>query len=414
MSESNEIKQVNWVRDVIIFLTSQGISLFGSSIVQYAIMWYITIETGSGLMLTLYMVCGFLPTFLLSPFAGVWADRYNRKLLIMLADGGIALATLILVYFYSIGYQEIWMLLIVAAIRALGAAVQTPAVGAVLPQIVPKEHLTRINGLNSSIQGILNFGSPLIAAALFAVWPLSQIFLVDVVTAGLAIFTMLFLKVKTHDKANQDQEASYMDDFKLGIRYVWEHEFLRNLFILLALFMIMVAPASMLPVLVVTRTYGGEVWRLSTIEIAFSAGFVLGGAIISWWGGFSNRTKTISVGAALLAACTLGLGMTTNFWAYVVLMVLTGIAVPFFNTPAMVLIQEHVEDAYLGRVFGVMSMINTAMIPLGMSLFGPLADIMPIAIILIFAGIVLMIIAFAFSRNKALIAAGKPITKTDA
>ena len=133
VNEINEQTNRNWVRDVALFLTSQGISLFGSSIVQYAIMWHITIETGSGIMMTLYIICAFLPTFLLSPVTGVWVDRFNRKQLIMWADGGIAVATLILALLYMQGYQEIWMLLIVAAIRAFGVAVQTPAVGAIFP-----------------------------------------------------------------------------------------------------------------------------------------------------------------------------------------------------------------------------------------------------------------------------------------
>ncbi len=177
--------------------------------------------------------------------------------------------------------------------------------------------------------------------------------------------------------------------------------------------MLLIAPASMLPTLVVTRTYGDEVWRLSAIEIAFSVGFVLGGGLISWWQGFPNRIKTMALGSFILAACTLGLGSTSNFWLYVVLMVITGIAVPLFNTPSMVLIQDHVEEAYLGRVFGVMSMINTAMMPLGMALFGPLADFMPISYILLFAGFALVILSFGFLRNKALLEAGKPVLKVD-
>ena len=84
----------DWKRNTILFLTSQTLSLFGTSLVQYAILWYITLNTQSGVMMTIYIICGFLPTFFLSPFAGVWADRYNRKLLIMLSDSMIALSTL--------------------------------------------------------------------------------------------------------------------------------------------------------------------------------------------------------------------------------------------------------------------------------------------------------------------------------
>ncbi|GJM81963.1 hypothetical protein HMSSN139_44590 [Paenibacillus sp. HMSSN-139] len=119
-----------WRRNIVLFLSSQTVSLFGSSLVQYAIMWYITLNTKSGIMMTLYIICGFIPTFLLSPVAGVWADRYNRKVLIMLSDGMIALSTLVLALLFLMGYEEAWLLFVMAAIRALGSGVQTPAVGA--------------------------------------------------------------------------------------------------------------------------------------------------------------------------------------------------------------------------------------------------------------------------------------------
>lgn len=116
-----------WRRNIVLFLSSQTVSLFGSSLVQYAIMWYITLNTKSGIMMTLYIICGFIPTFLLSPVAGVWADRYNRKVLIMLSDGMIALSTLVLALLFLMGYEEAWLLFVMAAIRALGSGVQTPA-----------------------------------------------------------------------------------------------------------------------------------------------------------------------------------------------------------------------------------------------------------------------------------------------
>jgi Na+/melibiose symporter-like transporter len=131
----------NWKRDTILFLSSQTISLFGSMLVQYAITWYITLTTRSGVMLTISILCGFLPTFIISPFAGVWADRYNRKNIIVLADSFIAVSTLVLAVLFLTGYDEIWLLFVVLAMRALGTGIHTPAVGAILPQIVPTDKL---------------------------------------------------------------------------------------------------------------------------------------------------------------------------------------------------------------------------------------------------------------------------------
>ncbi|MDX9957048.1 MAG: MFS transporter, partial [Spirochaetia bacterium] len=145
----------SWKRDLALFMGSQTISLLGSSLVQYAMLWHLTLQTKSGAMMTLYIICGFVPTFILSPFAGVWADRYDRKRLIILSDAMIALVTLGLAVAFMAGYEAVWLLLAGAALRAVGSAVQGPAVGAILPQIVPEDKLIRANGLNGTIQSAI-------------------------------------------------------------------------------------------------------------------------------------------------------------------------------------------------------------------------------------------------------------------
>lgn len=111
----------NWKKNSILFLLSQSISLFGSSIVQYAIIWHITLTTGSGLMMTLSTLSGFLPQVFISLFAGVWADRYSKKFLIMVSDTAIALSTLVLAIFFLSGIDSIWLLFIGLAIRSFGS-----------------------------------------------------------------------------------------------------------------------------------------------------------------------------------------------------------------------------------------------------------------------------------------------------
>lgn len=131
-----------WKKRIVLFLTSQTISLFGSLLVQYAISWYITLRTQSAVMMTISIICGFLPTFFLSPFAGVWADRYNRKILIILSDSMIAISTLFIAILFILGYDSLWLLFLISAIRSLGTGIQTPAVNAFIPQIVPEDKLT--------------------------------------------------------------------------------------------------------------------------------------------------------------------------------------------------------------------------------------------------------------------------------
>ncbi|WNS76495.1 MFS transporter [Bacillus sp. DTU_2020_1000418_1_SI_GHA_SEK_038] len=408
---NNDIKE-NWLKNIILFLSSQTISLFGSSLVQYAIMWYITLETESGVMMTLYIICGFIPTFLLSPVAGVWADRYNRKILIILADGLIALATLILATLFLMGFDSIWLLFVMAAVRAFGTGIQTPAVGAILPQIVPKDKLTKVNGANGSIQAVIMFISPMVSAALLAMTSIEIIFFIDVITAAIAIVTLLaFLKISVHEKAAEKQTTSYFSDFKLGLQYVNNHAFLKKFFMFFAVFFVLMAPAAFLTPLQVTRSFGGDVWRLTAIEIAFSIGMMVGGGIIASWGGFPNKMKTLGFASVIMGVCTFALGIVPVFWIYLVFMAIFGIAMPIFNTPATVLLQEKIDEDYLGRVFGVMGMISTSMMPLGMLIFGPIADIIKIEWLLIGTGVFIIILAILLGRNKVLIEAGKPALK---
>ncbi|WP_312097089.1 MFS transporter [Niallia sp.] len=399
----------NWYRNIVLFLSSQTISLFGSSLVQYAIMWHITLTTESGLMMTLFILCGFLPTFILSPVAGVWADRYNRKMLIMLSDGLIAFATLILAILFLMGYDAIWLLFVMAAVRAFGTGIQTPSVGAILPQIVPKDKLTKVNGVNGSIQAIIMFVSPMVSAALLTLASIETIFFIDVVTAAIAIFTLLaFLKIPAHQKATEEQSTSYFSDFKEGLKYVNNHAFLKKFFLFFAIFFVLMAPAAFLTPLQVTRSFGDDVWRLTAIEIAFSLGMMVGGGVIASWGGFENKIKTMTLASIIMGVCTFALGIIPFFWIYLAFMALFGVAMPIFNTPTTVLLQEKIEEGFLGRVFGVMGMISTSMMPIGMLIFGPIADFIKIEWLLLGTGVFIIILSIFLGRDKVLIEAGKP------
>lgn len=407
---TSEHNKENWLKNIILFLSSQTISLFGSSLVQYAIMWHITLTTESGLMMTLYIICGFIPTFILSPVAGVWADRYNRKMLIVIADGLIAMATLALAILFLMGYDAIWLLFVMAAVRAFGTGIQMPAVGAILPQIVPQDKLTKVNGINGSIQAIIMFISPMVSAALLGLTSIEIIFFIDVITATIAIVTLLvFLNISVHQKASEKQTTSYLSDFKQGIQYINNHQFLKTFFIFFAVFFVLMAPASFLTPLQITRSFGGDVWHLSAIEIAFSIGMMVGGGIIASWGGFQNKVKTMAFASVIMGACTIALGVVPVFWIYLAFMALFGAAMPIFSTPGTVLLQEKIEEEYLGRVFGVMGMISTSMMPLGMLIFGPVADFVEIEWLLIGTGIFITILAILMGKNKVLIEAGKPV-----
>lgn len=405
--------QKNWKSDIVLFLSSQTVSLFGSSLVQYAIMWHITLQTKSGLMMTISIICGFLPVFFLSPFAGVWADRYNRKILIMLSDSLIAVCTLVVAVLYFSGYREIWLLFAASSIRAFGTGIQTPAVGAFIPQMVPEEKLTKVMATNGSIQSMVTLLSPMASGALLTVTSIETIFLIDVFTAAVAVVILLFLNVQPHKRALEKLEESYVKDMKDGIVYIEEHGFLKVFFMFMAVFYILVSPSAFLTPLQVTRSFGDQVWRLTAIEVVFSVGMMAGGLIMASWGGFKNKIHTMGLSGLVMGVCSIALGVVPNFWIYISFMGLFGVVMPIFNTPAMVLLQEKVSGDFLGRVFSVMSMISSIMMPAAMLVFGPVADMVEIEYLLIGTGVFILILSSMFIKNNSLLEAGKPVTVQD-
>ncbi len=398
-----------WQKNIALFLASQTISLFGSSLVQYAIMWHITMKTQSGVMMTISIICGFVPIFFLSPLAGVWADRYNRKMLIVISDSLIAVTTLVLAILFCLGHGSIWLLFAASAVRAAGSGVQTPAVSAILPQIVPEDRLTRINGINSSVQSAIMIVSPMASGALLAALPIETIFFIDVVTAALAIFILLvLLNITAHAKSLVRQTTGYFTDLKQGIAYIRGHQFVKKYFAFFAVFFIFITPVAFLTPLQVTRSFGNDVWRLTAIEIAFSLGMLLSGAFIAAWGGFRNRVYTMALSCVMIGICSMGLGIIPGFTGYLIVMGLSGVTMPLFNTPATVLLQEKIEEDYLGRVFGVMGMLSTSIMPLSMLVYGPVSDAIRIEWLLLGSGLIMCIMGFMLRANKTLVEAGAP------
>lgn len=413
-----------------LFLAGQTISLFGSSLVQYAILWHLTLEMRSGMVMTAYILAGFIPSLFLSPFAGVWADRYDRKKLIVLADGFIALVSLVATLFLARGFESLALYLTVAAFRSFGSAVHQPAVGAFLPGIVPPESLMRVNGINGSLQSALMLVSPMAAGALLVLLDIHLIFLVDVLTALVAIAILVFFVRHTQERAGANAggtdaaesggealaPAGYLKDIRDGIRYIREHRYLISFFAYMGAIFFLVSPAAFLTTVQTARTFGGEVWRLTAIEIVFSVGMLAGGALIASWGGFTNRIKTIVLGNAGMAVCTVGLALSPflagslNFAVYLAFMGIFGIALPLLNTPSTVLLQEQVDSAYLGRTFGVFSMISSSLMPVAMLVFGPLADVVAIEWILLVCGILMLVLAVSVRTNRRLIEAGRRVS----
>ncbi len=402
-----------WKRNAYLFLVSQALSLLGSALVQYALMWHVTLETRSGVLMTLFIVAGFLPSFLLSPFAGVWADRYDRRKLIIAADGVIALVTLALALALTVHGPALWLFFVAAALRSVGTAVQSPAVGALVPQLVPEEHLMRFNGLQGTLHSINMLVAPALAGFLMSVAPLQILFFVDAVTAAIAIGLLaFFIRVAPRQSVAATGGTSHLDEMREGFRYIRQHAHLVPFFGFLSLVLVLITPAAFLTPLQTARTFGTEVWRLTAIEMVFSVGMLLGAALLASWGGFANRMRTMVTASLVMGASTVALGVLPDFRLYLGAMGAFGVALPLYNTPATVMLQERVEPAFLGRVFSVMTMLSTALMPLAMLLYGPLAEAVAIERLLPITGALVLVLGLLAPGRRRLMEFGAPVVAT--
>jgi len=407
-AKSLEGEFAGWQRRVAVFLTGQTITTFGSFLVQYAIMWHLTLETKSGVVLALAAVFGFLPQAIVSVFAGVWADRVNRKIMIIVSDSAIALATLGLAFLMLSGVDDLWLIFLVMAVRSVGAGVQMPAISALLPQIVPADGLMRVNSINSSIQSSLGLLAPVAAAAVYANMSIVAIFFIDFVTAVIGLSLLALVAVPSLARVTDGDKPSYSADLFDGIRYIFSNELVRWVMAVFGIvFLLIVAPSNLSPLMLV-RTFGSDVWMLTILELSFGVGMVAGGALMAIFAAKINRIRTIIGTSILFGLLAVTMGFTTNLILFFSLFFIIGVVVPAFSTSAMTLLQETVEPERQGRVFGFVGIVMSVAMPLGMAVLGPFADIVSVELLLIVTGAITVLtalIAITVPAGKRAIAA---------
>jgi DHA3 family macrolide efflux protein-like MFS transporter len=393
----------SWKTKTVSFLISQGVSLFGSSLVSFAIVWYVTLITSSGVWVSALTICSFVPQFIISFFSGVWADKFSRKRLIILADSVIAAVTVILALLMPhIGEGRPLMaaLLIVSVIRSLGAGIQTPAVNAVIPQLVPEEHLMRFNGVNATLQSVVQFAAPAAAGAILTISTLRATLFIDILTAVIGVSLLSCIAIPSPRRSKNGEVVSVIADMKLGMKYALSHRFIGKLLLSYGLFIFLAVPAGFLATLFVRRTYGDSYVIMSLVEIVGFIGMAAGGVLIGVWGGFADRVKNLLAGMAAFGALAVGMGVTRSFLVYLILMAVYGIALTTVQTAVTTLIQERAEEEMQGRVFGFLGAMYSGFLPFGMAVFGPLADAVPIRMLMIFSGAVLLVMALVLRSDK--------------
>ena len=394
-------KQTNWKSQAMLFLISQCITLFGSTLVQMAIVWYVTIQTSSGVWVAAFTVCSYLPQFLISFVAGVWADRHSRKKLIIGSDSLIALVTFLMVLAIPhITDKTVVLggLLVMSVIRSFGAGIQTPAVNAVIPQLVPEDQIMRFNGINATMQSVVQFAAPAAAGVLLTINTLSSTLIIDTATAivGIGLLSAVIIP----KQAIQNKETSVFIDMKIGIKYTLSDKLIGKVLTVYGLFIFLCVPAGFLSQLFVSRVYGETYWYLTAVELSGFIGMVAGGILMSIWGGFKSRVTTMSVGLIAFGSLAIGMGLSKQFALYLTLMIIYGVAITMVQTATTTLIQEKAEISMQGRVFGLLGAMYSGFLPVGMAIFGPMADEISLQWIMIGSGIALIALSIFVGTNK--------------
>lgn len=372
----NRCAWVRWKRNFAIIYTGQAFSLLGSAAVQFAIIWWLTIQTESAITLTLATLVSSLPNILLGPIAGVWIDRYNRRTVMIAADGLVALSSAVLgIAFLLTAAPPVWFVYVILFIRGLGNTFHSPAMQAAIPMFVPPEMLVKAGGWGNLIVSISTMTGPALGAGLMSVFPIVSIMLVDIVGAALAICCLLMIVIP--DIPQSKKEIRILEDIRNGFAAMRSNRPLMAAFLPIVLASILYMPLGSLFPLLVRTHYAGTAWHNAVVEVVFSCGLLVSSFAMGVWGGMKKRFFMISAAIAALglAASIGGILPAGAFSGFVVCCFVMGASGTFFNVPLMAHIQETVAPEMMGKVFSVLTAAMTLATPFGLLLTGPLSEL---------------------------------------
>ena len=355
----------------------QALSILGSQLVQFALIWHLTVQTGSATVLATASLVGLLPNVILGPIIGTLVDRWSRRWIMILSDAIVALVTVGLAILFALGSDEIWQIFAVIFIRALAGAFHANAMHASTSLMVPVEYLTRFQGFNQMLQGGLNVIAAPLGALLLGLLSMQGILSIDVITASLAILPLFFVHVPQPERHVETAEKdSVWTDFKGGLRYMLSWPGLLIIGLMTVGINFTIIPAFSLLPLMVREYFGGSAIHLSWVESAMGIGMILGGALLGLWGGFSRKMLTSMAGLLGMGAGTLILAVAPA--SAITLAVggslLVGLMTPMTMGPFFAVIQATVEPKMQARVFSLLTSVGTGITPVGLLIAGPVAD----------------------------------------
>lgn len=375
---------IPWKKRFFTIWSGQAFSLLGSQLVGFAVIWYMTVTTESATVLAIASMVGMLPTVLLGPFIGPLVDRWDRKRTMLIADGVVAMATLFLAFLFAFTEVQIWQIYLVLFVRAVAGGFHGNSMAASTSLLVPREHLARVQGINQMLNGGLNIVAAPLGAIMYEVLDLQWILAIDVFTAMVAMLALSFFAIPQPDRSQSQtlsgKSATYFEDMKAGFRYMWAWKGLLMIALMAAMLNFLLAPTGALNPLLVKGHYGGTVLQLGTFNSTFGVGIILGGLLLSVWGGFKRKIVTSMAGLVVLGAgiLTQGLLPSNLFSVALVAAGVTGFSLPIVNGTIGAIMQSSVAPDMQGRVFALLGSLAGGMAPIGLAIAGPISDVIGI------------------------------------
>ncbi|MBN1565825.1 MAG: MFS transporter [Anaerolineae bacterium] len=405
---ASQTQDKSWVAPFFTIWGGQALSLVGSQVGGFALVWWLTQETGgSATILALMTFIAMLPGVILGPFVGALVDRWNRRRVMIVADSTIALFSAGLAVLLWMNALQIWHVYVIMFVRALGGTFHFSAMQASTSLMVPKSQLARVGGMNQTLRGALDIITPPLGALLMQLLPLYVIMGIDVVTAAFAIVPLFFVAIPQPPRRvveelsmlarRQSPVATLYRDVREGFLYIWHWQGLLIILLMATVLNMLANPGfSLLPILVKNH-FGGDALQLGWLSSSWGIGLIAGGLTLSVWGGFRRKIYTSLTGLVGMGLGTLIVGVASpaGFWLAWGGMLFAGFMNPIVNAPFTAILQSAVAPEIQGRVFTAVGSMAGAASLLGMLIAGPVADWAGVQIWFIAAGIISVAMAIA-------------------
>ena len=396
----------HWKRTIAIIWTGQALSVLATCAATFAIIWHVTVSEDSALALSSVGIAALLPTALLSPFGGVAADRFNKKHLMIAADGTAGLFSLLMAILALTEMLPLGLLLGLLVVRSAAQAFHAPALMALMPELVPERDMVRINTLDQALSSLSAIGGPVLGIALYTAWGFSAVLIMDAICAAAACgcLAAAYLPYARNAGAKQGGRISVLGDLKEGLAAIASDAGIRALLGMVMAAMLLFLPLGTLSPLMTYDWFGGDGFSASIVEAASGVGLLVGSIGMMVWGGGKRLVRVLVAAGVGIGVCCVVCGMLpdTAFPGFVVLIGLAMACTAAFNAPVIPLMQLRIDPERFGRVMGLFGSLTTLAYPIGLLIAGPAANALGVNRWFVVIGIVLCVLMVAFSLCRPL------------